>query len=860
MFNRLRNALPIRSTLKKLSAHSRAGLSAAFALIILLGIWLATGNWYRQRLETNLRTQANLELSLRAKALSSALNRRFALLEGLDAFVRTEPVDAKFRFNFETFAAGLYASTPGIRTLAVAPGGVVHYVYPVDGEVKALGYDPLQDPREEVRADVEKAIQTQGIIVGGPGDLLEGGSGIIARKAIFTGDSYWGLVTLVIDIQPIMARAGIDETDTSLDMVVQDMDGQVFFGDESVLQNNPVSQRIDLPDGYWELYGAPPRGWAAAVIWPATLFQTGSLVIVLLSTMLVYLTVNRQGMLAAAVRERTLELTSLNTRLQQDIRERLQAEAKLSERESQYHRIFESVSDGLFINDLEGNLVDFNTAAALMHGYTPEEFQKLQPSDFIHPDSLEVFNNYLEAINRGEPFRGREINLRKDGSTMHVDVTGAQFIYQGKPHTLAVIRDISAEVEAFQLLEKRVAERTRDLAALLEVSRSLATTLEVKPLSSLILDQLRRIVDFSAAGLLVLEGDDLLLLDYIGWPDNPQPAHIHRYASADYSLYRAVIERKEPVISPDISSNQIPALLGEDPASTPELIPIPQAGTWMGVPLMVKGRMIGFLHIEHPQPAYYQEEDATLVSAYASQAALAMENARLYQQAQVLASLEERQKLARELHDSVSQALYGIGLGARTARKLADRRGEDPSALIKALDYILDLAEAGLVEMRTLIFELRPESLEREGLITALERLANALKARYQLNVHTDFCPEPSIPLHAKEALYRIIQEATHNTVKHAQATQISIELVCDSAALQLTISDNGQGFDSQTEFPGHLGLASMRERAEQMGGTFDLDSLRGGGTRIAINLPLSGLQPPSPYLTQTETTGIPED
>jgi signal transduction histidine kinase len=119
--------------------------------------------------------------------------------------------------------------------------------------------------------------------------------------------------------------------------------------------------------------------------------------------------------------------------------------------------------------------------------------------------------------------------------------------------------------------------------------------------------------------------------------------------------------------------------------------------------------------------------------------------------------LEERQRLARELHDSVSQALYGIALGARTARKRLD---SDPSNLAEPLDYVLTLAEAGLTEMRALIFELRPDSIETEGLVAALGRQVAATRARYGVAVNAELADEPEVPVATKEALYRIAQEA----------------------------------------------------------------------------------------------------
>lgn len=201
-----------------------------------------------------------------------------------------------------------------------------------------------------------------------------------------------------------------------------------------------------------------------------------------------------------------------------------------------------------------------------------------------------------------------------------------------------------------------------------------------------------------------------------------------------------------------------------------------------------------------------------------------------------VAALEERQRLARELHDSVSQALYGIALGARTARTLLDR---DPEKVAEPLDYVLSLAEAGLSEMRALIFELRPESLQNEGLVAALAKQADALQARYKLEVVTNLCPEPDISLDAKEVLFRVAQEALHNTAKHASASRVELEMRCMETTIGLTIRDNGKGFNPEADFPGHLGLQSMRERVANLNGDLKISSQPGQGTTIAVHLPL---------------------
>jgi signal transduction histidine kinase len=140
--------------------------------------------------------------------------------------------------------------------------------------------------------------------------------------------------------------------------------------------------------------------------------------------------------------------------------------------------------------------------------------------------------------------------------------------------------------------------------------------------------------------------------------------------------------------------------------------------------------------------------------------------------------------------------------------------------------------------MRALIFELRPESLETEGLIAALTQQAAALRARHEIPVRAIIsCEEPDLPLETKEALYRIAQEALHNTVKHAHASRADLKLECDARGIVLEVSDDGVGFDSEGDFSGHLGLKSMRERIASLGGTLRVESTPGEGTRIRARI-----------------------
>jgi len=201
------------------------------------------------------------------------------------------------------------------------------------------------------------------------------------------------------------------------------------------------------------------------------------------------------------------------------------------------------------------------------------------------------------------------------------------------------------------------------------------------------------------------------------------------------------------------------------------------------------------------------------------------------------AALEERQKLARELHDSVSQALYGIALGARTALD-ALTQDQDTRVADEATRYILDLADAGLAELRALIFELRPDSLQQQGLVAALERFAAAARARHKLQVITELGVEPDLTMATREALYRITREAVHNTIKHAHARSARISMESTASGVAIEIADDGVGFDPDRDYPGHLGLTSIRERARGIGAEVTIRSAPGQGATLHVRVP----------------------
>jgi PAS domain S-box-containing protein len=520
-----------------------------------------------------------------------------------------------------------------------------------------------------------------------------------------------------------------------------------------------------------------------------------------------------------------------------DISEQVQAEEQLRQKEEQYRNIFEATSDALFIQNLEdAHIVEVNPAACKIFGYTYEELIGLYPRHLIHSDTYASFNGYLHTIQTGGQFHTQAIGLHKDGTAFHLEVRGTPFMYKGKPHSLTVVRDITEQVQAYELLEKRVEERTHELSTLLEVSHDVASTIELKPLLVLVLDQLKRVVDYTGSSFSILEGEDLVQVENRGPAPLDQVLQLH-FPVKTMGIIWETLSRREPVIIPDVRDDSLLAQAFRTWMAKRLKTPFGYIRAWLAIPLSHKEQVLGMLTLSSREPNYYTPRHASLALAIANQAAVALENARLYEQAQELAALEERQRLARELHDSVSQALYGITLGTHTARTLLER---DPSRVAEPLDYVLSQAEAALTGMRALIFELRPESLETEGLVAALSRQVAALHARHEIEVSTEFCDEPDLPLKVKEELYRVAQEALHNTAKHARANNVNLRMHVDTEGVLLEVCDNGVGFDTTHSFPGHLGLHSMRERIARLGGTLQIESTPGQGTCIRAQLPAS--------------------
>ncbi|WP_169737175.1 PAS domain-containing protein, partial [Deinococcus pimensis] len=367
--------------------------------------------------------------------------------------------------------------------------------------------------------------------------------------------------------------------------------------------------------------------------------------------------------------------------------------------------------------------------------------------------------------------------------------------------------DVTERVEALRLLEERVDARTRDLEGVLSVTRDFTyATSRARTLDRLASNVAAAAGADAAVVSLDATATDVGAVGRHGLPDDADLTVVLPVAGA--------VERADE------------AARVKRTASWPAVVQ---------VPLTRGGERLGWLVTCFGSEGEVDAARVHLLVGIAGQAAVVAENARLFASASDRAALAERQKLARDLHDSVSQALYGIALGGRTTLRQLERAPDQVEASVR---YMLSLAEAGLAEMRALIFELRPESLEQEGLSMALAKLASALHARHGLEVTLDLGEEPALPFDVKVALLRVAQEATHNVVKHASASSVDLRLKVTQDAVTLEVHDDGVGFDVLQVPEGRLGQTSMRERAEMVGATCRVISEAGVGTLVRVVVP----------------------
>jgi nitrate/nitrite-specific signal transduction histidine kinase len=390
--------------------------------------------------------------------------------------------------------------------------------------------------------------------------------------------------------------------------------------------------------------------------------------------------------------------------------------------------------------------------------------------------------------------------------------------------------------ESYSSLEKKVADRTHELATLNAIAASVSSSLN---LNEIMAEALERIMELTGmehgVAYQIASGESgaantgtdieeahLRMMAFRGLP--PTFADLGDRLPLSQSAAGVAGRRGEPVIW---SLTELPT-----ESTLKERLVTLGVEQVIAIPLMAKGRLVGSLNLSTNRSRTYPPEQIALLKTIGQQIGVAVENAHLYEQAKQTAIEAERSRLARELHDAVTQTLFSANLIADVIPRIWKRNPEEG---MQNLEELRQLTRGALAEMRTLLLEMRPESLARADIKSLLTQLADAFIGRVRVPVTLDIQGDCQLTHEVKLVFYRVAQEALNNIAKHSGARQVEVHLGCQPEQINLSIKDDGLGFDQATITPDRLGIAIMRERASSIGASLKINSEAGTGTTIEL-------------------------
>ena len=383
-------------------------------------------------------------------------------------------------------------------------------------------------------------------------------------------------------------------------------------------------------------------------------------------------------------------------------------------------------------------------------------------------------------------------------------------------------------------LETQVVSRTKELAALNAVAAVVSRSLELQQVLTNALDKTLEIMEMEAGGIYLLKEDtEVLVIAANKGLDTEFVGEIDNLAVGEGFSGRVVLSG-EPLVVQDLST---------DPRLTRPVVRENNFHAMVITPLVSRAKVLGTLFVLTHSHREFSQQDIDLLTSIGGQIGVAVENARLYEQAQQVAVVEERQRLARELHDSVTQSLHGSTLLAEAGQRLA--KAGDLERTRGYLTRIGEISQQALKEMRLLVYELRPFALREVGLIGALQQRIEAVERRAGVEAQLSVEGEIELPEIVEDALFRIAQEALNNALKHAKPASVVVTIRVEGETPEqhvvLEVVDDGVGFDADAVGEtGGIGLESMRERTEKLGGELVVRSTPGKGTSVKAIVELS--------------------
>jgi two-component system nitrate/nitrite sensor histidine kinase NarX len=486
----------------------------------------------------------------------------------------------------------------------------------------------------------------------------------------------------------------------------------------------------------------------------------------------------------------------------------------------------------------QGFLTFVNRAYCDYFGSSRDELLGTNYIDSINTSGRDVVKNGLAKITPDNPLLPTEYQVvSSNGQIRWLRWTNQGFFddqqllieYQATGEDITEQKYIEEQLAHYrENLEDLVAERTRQerhqraIAESLQLSASVLTSdLRLDSVLVKILEQLPQVVALGNAAIYLKDGENLVLSN--ATVDDPTEQTITFPLSQTRAPVVKVFAEKRSLFISDLKTD--PYWSGWDPPF--------HSCSWMGTPLQAGDEVIGVLSVSSDIPDRYSKDDLPILDAFANHATIAIVNARLYEGSRRAAILEERNRLARDLHDSVTQTLFSASI---VAQALPLQWEQDRDGARENLHRLHQLTSGALAEMRMLLVELRPGSLEKYPISTLMMNLCEAFQVKYNISTHLKLVGEddPESPMEVREYFYRITQEALNNIAKHSKASHVKVFLEQTKEVLALQIQDDGRGFDTHDLEPGHFGLQIMRERAEAIHATMNINSRPGVGTVIS--------------------------
>lgn len=523
-----------------------------------------------------------------------------------------------------------------------------------------------------------------------------------------------------------------------------------------------------------------------------------------------------------------------------DITDRKQVEAALRQSEERFRQVVVSISDHIYVTELtpESHYRNIYISPHVVNltGYSRENFTadwSFWPSKIIHPEDRAAAARQVAHLSRGLNSEVEYRLIQADGEIIWVRDSAIVHLQDEARMIYGVVSDITERKQTEQALreseerfrrlnenlEQRVADRTRELSALYDVSAVASESLSLEMTLQKSLERALAAMRSQAGAIHLLDesGETLYLAIEQNMPGDMGYQLSERLAPP-------IIEESEPLL--------IPSLVAE-----PQLPHPPDLHTYLGVPMRARGQVIGVLNVFGSVEQQFTVEEVALLASIADQVGMIVENVYLHQRAEQAAVMEERERLSRELHDSVTQSVYSLTLFAEAAEEMIENGQVE--TVPHTLHRIGETAQNALKEMRLLLHELRPLDLEQEGLVGALHRRLSAVEGRVNMRARLVAEELIELPPLMEEELYRIAQEALNNALKHAEATAVTIYLRCEANQVVLEVVDDGIGFDPEfaTE-TGGMGLQNIQNRVEKMGGSLAMNSSPAEGTRLTARIP----------------------